>query len=35
VVTLHVQSIDWLGLRAEGQRRALFAPPAAARWLQP
>lgn len=35
VVTLQVRAIDWLGLRAEGQRRALFAPPAAPRWLQP
>lgn len=35
VVTMQVLSIDWLGLRAEGQRRAEFAPPAAARWLQP
>lgn len=35
VVTLQVLSIDWLGLRAEGQRRALFAPPAAPCWLQP
>ncbi|MBK7616820.1 MAG: pyridoxamine 5'-phosphate oxidase family protein [Burkholderiales bacterium] len=35
VVSLQVLSIDWLGLRAEGQRRAEFAPPAPARWLQP
>jgi hypothetical protein len=35
VVTLQVLSIDWLGLRDEGQRRAEFAPPAAPRWLQP
>lgn len=35
VVTVQVLAIDWLGLRAEGQRRAEFAPPEAARWLQP
>jgi hypothetical protein len=35
VVTAEVLAIDWLGLRAEGQRRAEFAPPRAARWLQP
>lgn len=35
VVTARVGAIDWLGLRREGQRRALFAPPAAPRWLQP
>jgi len=35
VVSMQVLSIDWLGLRAEGQRRAEFAPPEPARWLQP
>jgi hypothetical protein len=35
VVTAEVVSIDWLCLRDEGQRRALFAPPEPARWLQP
>lgn len=35
VVTVQVLAIDWLSLRDEGQRRAVFAPPEAARWLQP
>jgi pyridoxamine 5'-phosphate oxidase len=35
VVMAQVLSIDWLGLRDEGQRRAEFAGPEATRWLQP
>jgi len=35
VVTATVQRVDWLGLRRDGQRRALFSSTARPRWLQP
>jgi pyridoxamine 5'-phosphate oxidase len=35
VVTMRVDSVDWLDLRREGQRRALFTLDQPPRWLQP
>jgi hypothetical protein len=35
VVTARVHAVDWLGLRREGQRRALFSDAEAPRWVQP